>query len=165
MNGIQNIDSIEANAAKDYFYHLHPGLNRRNDDPINSCLNYGYAVLRNAIIRSSLLAGFQLSVGIHHDNYLNPFNLADDLIEPWRPFVDQIALKDPGTTLILNKSKRRELSMVLHNAAMINGCKMSVLTGIDEMVTSLRDRILSGVNKKLKLPVIIPPETIESIKE
>lgn len=111
------------------------------------------------------MAGFQLSVGLHHDNYLNPFNLADDLIEPWRPFVDLIAIEDPGSTSLLGKAKRRELAMVLHHAAMVNGHKMSVLTGIDEMVASVRERILSGDGTNLKLPVIIPVETIESIRE
>ncbi|MDO4393102.1 MAG: type II CRISPR-associated endonuclease Cas1 [Bacillota bacterium] len=163
--GVDDIDSVEANAAKDYFYHLHPGINRRIDSPLNSCLNYGYAVLRNAIIRSSILAGFQLSIGIHHDNYLNTFNLADDLIEPWRPFVDLIAAPEPGMDIILSKSKRRELAMVLHHACVINGRKMSVLTGIDEMVASLRERVVSESGACLKLPTLIPIEVIESIKE
>ena len=52
------VDYCEAAAAKEYFSFFHPGLNRRNDDPMNSQLNYGYAVLRNAIIRSLMLAGF-----------------------------------------------------------------------------------------------------------
>lgn len=96
----ENVDAREASPANDYFYYLHPGLNRRNDDPVNSCLNYGYAVLRNAIIRSAILVGFQLSFGLHHDNYLNVFNLADDLIKPWRPFVDIVAMKNPGTGIV-----------------------------------------------------------------
>lgn len=64
-NVSDKIDAVEANAAKDYFHYLHPGLNRRNDDPVNSCLNYGYAVIRNAIIRAVILAGFQPALGIH----------------------------------------------------------------------------------------------------
>ena len=67
---IDEIDVFEANAARNYFHYLYPGLNRRSDDPINSCLNYGYAVLNNAIIRAAILAGFQPAFGIHHDNYL-----------------------------------------------------------------------------------------------
>ena len=162
---IENVDAREASAAKDYFYYLHPGLNRRNDDPVNSCLNYGYAVLRNAIIRSAILAGFQLSFGLHHDNYLNSFNLADDLIEPWRPFVDIIAMVDPGTSSILNRSKRKQLAMVLHYACMIQGKKLSVLTGIEEMINSIRNRVVSSEQIPLKLPIIIPTEIIDAIKE
>ena len=159
------IDAIEANAAKDYFHYLHPGLNRRNDDPVNNCLNYGYAVIRNAIIRAVILAGFQPALGIHHDNYLNAFNLADDLIEPWRAMVDLIALRDPGTSTVLSRSKRKEIAMVLHHACMVNDTKVSVLSGIDEMVGSFRNRIVTGDASNLKLPIILPIEVLEAVKE
>ena len=159
------IDAIEANAAKDYFHYLHPGLNRRNDDPVNSCLNYGYAVIRNAIIRAVILAGFQPALGIHHDNYLNAFNLADDLIEPWRAMVDLIALRDHGTATVLSRSKRKEIAMVLHHACMVNDTKVSVLSGIDEMVGSFRNRIVTGDASNLKLPIILPIEVLEAVKE
>lgn len=161
----EEIDAIEANAAKDYFHYLHPGLNRRNDDPVNSCLNYGYAVIRNAIIRAVILAGFQPALGIHHDNYLNAFNLADDLIEPWRAMVDLIALRDPGTSTALSRSKRKEIAMVLHHACMVNDTKVSVLSGIDEMVGSFRNRIVTGDASNLKLPMILPIEVLEAVKE
>lgn len=160
-----NIDSREANAAKDYFHFLHPGLNRRNGDPVNSCLNYGYAVLRNCIIRSAILAGFQLSLGLHHDNYLNAFNLADDLIEPWRPFVDLISLADPGISSFLSRTKRRKLAMVLHQACLVEGRKLSVQAGIEEMITSIKNLVVSDADLPLKLPIVIPAETINPIKE
>ena len=159
------IDAIEANAAKDYFHYLHPGLNRRNDDPVNSCLNYGYAVIRNAIIRAVILAGFQPALGIHHDNYLNAFNLADDMIEPWRAMVYLIALRDHGTATVLSRSKRKEIAMVLHHACMVNDTKVSVLSGIDEMVGSFRNRIVTGDASNLKLPIILPIEVLEAVKE
>lgn len=159
------IDAMEANAARDYFHYLHPGLNRRNDDPVNSCLNYGYAVLRNAIIRALLLAGFQPAFGLHHDNHLNAFNLADDLIEPWRAMVDLIALPDPGTSTVLSRTKREKLAMVLHHACLMDGTKRSVLSGIEEMVGSLRNRIVSDNAGDLKLPIVLPEEVIDAIKE
>lgn len=58
------------------------------DDPINSRLNYGCAVMRS------------------HDNQLNAFNLADDMIEPWRPMVDLVAHKNIGTNVVLSKAKK-----------------------------------------------------------
>lgn len=160
-----DIDACEANAAREYFYYLHPGLNRRTDDPVNSCLNYGYAVLRNAIIRAVALAGFLPAIGIHHDNYLNPFNLADDLIEPWRAMVDVIAIQDPGTSNILNAKKRRELATVLHNACLLNGAKVPVLMGIETMVNSIRNRIVSNGSSDIQLPILLPIEVIDAIKE
>ena len=162
---IDEIDSTEANAAREYFQFLHPGLNRRNDDPVNSCLNYGYAVLRNAFIRAAILSGFQPAFGIHHDNYLNPFNLTDDLIEPWRPMVDVTALRDPGTSTVLSRAKRKELAMVLHHTCLIDGGKVSVLSGIEEMVSSIRNIIVSDNTGNIKLPIILPVEITEGIKE
>ncbi|MBQ6425910.1 MAG: type II CRISPR-associated endonuclease Cas1 [Clostridia bacterium] len=160
-----DIDACEANAARDYFAFLHPGLNRQSNDSVNSCLNYGYAVIRNAIIRAVFLAGFQPAFGIHHDNYLNPFNLADDLIEPWRAMVDVAAVQDPGNTEVLSRKKRKELAFVLHHACLIDGMKVSILAGIESMVNSIRNRIVSGVLEPLALPIIVPIEIIEAIKE
>ncbi len=162
----ENIDAYEARAAKSYFYHLRPGLNRNNDDdPVNSDLNYGYAVVRNAVIRAAILAGFHPSIGIHHDNRFNLFNLADDFIEPWRPMVDIIAMSDPGTSASLSKARRKTLAMVLHNVCLINGVKMSVLTGIEEMVCSIRNKIVYDDDTILKLPIVIPQETADPVVE
>ena len=161
----ETVDAHEANAAKEYFSYLHPGLKRRTDNPINSCLNYGYAVIRNAIIRAVLLSGLQPALGLHHDNYLNAYNLADDLIEPWRPMVDLIAAEDSGDSIILDRNRRKKLAMVLHHACLIDGMKISVLDGIDEMVLSLRNRIILEKEMSLKLPDVILPEEIQAIKE
>ena len=62
--------------AKEYFSYYHGGLNRRGDDPINSRLNYGYAVVRSSIARSLVASGFHPAFGIHHDSQLNAFNSA-----------------------------------------------------------------------------------------
>lgn len=121
-----NVDCNEALAAKAYFEYYHSGLNRRVDDPINSRLNYGYAVVRSAIVRSLVATGFHPTFGIHHNNQLNAFNLADDLIEPWRAMVDLVAIKNIGTNVILTKKERYEIACVLHNACMIKEEKQSI---------------------------------------
>lgn len=157
---IYNVDVQEANAAKDYFSCLHPGLKRRKDDPVNSCLNYGYAVLRNSTIRAVMLAGLLPAIGFHHDNYPNAFNLADDIIEPWRPFVDLVAMKDHGTSMVLGREKRRELAMVLYHPCLINGHTISVQSGIEEMVNRIRTRIMAGSDTELILPTILPIKVI-----
>ena len=76
----ENVDAMEALAAKEYFEYYHEGLNIRVEDPVNSRLNYGYAVVRSSIARSLVAVGFHPTFGIHHDSQLNAFNLADDLI-------------------------------------------------------------------------------------
>ncbi len=72
-------------------------MNRRADDPINSRLNYGYAVVRGYIAWCLVAAGFHPTSGLHHDSQLNAFNLADDLIEPYRAMVDLVAHDNIGS--------------------------------------------------------------------
>ena len=100
-----SIDSVEAGAAKLYFHYLCPQFNRREEAPFNSCLNYGYSIIRNTIIRTLIAAGLLPAFGIHHKNLFNAFNLADDLIEPFRPSVDLISYHIAGDTVQLDRSQ------------------------------------------------------------
>jgi CRISPR-associated protein Cas1 len=58
-----------------------------------AALNYGYAIIRAIISRTLCLYGFEPALGIHHCNELNNFNLSDDMIEPFRPFIDLVVAK------------------------------------------------------------------------
>lgn len=80
---------VEAKAAAFYFKKLF-GNNfiRANDHIINSALNYGYAIIRGLIARAIISYGLEPSLGIFHHSELNSYNLADDMIEPFRPLVD-----------------------------------------------------------------------------
>jgi len=81
--------NLEAQAARDFFSHLFKGFRRRRDGDVrNAMLNYGYAVVRAGIARDLAAQGFHPALGLHHDSVENAFNLADDLIEPFRPLVD-----------------------------------------------------------------------------
>ncbi len=160
-----NIDSIEALAAKDYFSYYHEGLNRRVDDPINSRLNYGYAVVRSTIARSLVAEGFHPTFGIHHDSQLNPFNLADDLIEPYRPMVDLVAHNVIGANLFLNKSERRAMTQVLYNACMMDNSTINILKSVELMCDSLKRIILTDSTEQLALPTILPLEKMEGVEE
>ncbi len=165
MKGAENIDITEALAAKEYFSYYHEGLNRRGDDSINSRLNYGYAVIRSSIARSLVAAGFHPTFGIHHDSQLNAFNLADDLIEPYRTMVDIVAHDNIGSNIQLSKNERREIAHVLHNACMVDGVKVNVMSAIDMMVESLKRIILDNSSEKLILPTVLPVESMEGITE
>lgn len=160
-----NVDYNEALAAKEYFEFYHEGLNRRTEDPINSRLNYGYAVVRSLIARSLVSTGFHPTFGIHHDSQLNAFNLADDLIEPYRAIVDLVAHANIGSNVQLSKNERLELSHVLYNACIVDGIKVNVMSAIDMMVESLKRIILENSNEILKLPLILPVESMEGITE
>lgn len=155
----------EAIAAKEYFEYYHPGLNRRTDDPINHCLNYGYAVLRSAIIRSAITSGFLMSRGLFHRNQFNAFNLADDFIEPWRAVVDLIAIGVVTDSNHLSKTQRYQLANVLHHACMIDGKKTTVLAGIETMIDSIRKYVIDDSVNAIKLPIVLPLEEIGLITE
>lgn len=158
-------ENIEGIAAKFYFQQFHPGLVRRNDDPINSVLNYGYAVVRNTIIRDVVCAGFYPAIGIHHEGPFNSFNLADDLIEPWRAMVDVVAHNIVSLQTNLSREQRKQLTLVLHNACMINGEKNTISNGINIMIQSFKSAIETNDIELLKLPDILPVERIEVISE
>jgi len=91
--------SREAVASRRYWPALFddPGFHRRFDAPdANRLLNYGYAVLRAVVGRAVCAAGLHPSLGVHHHNRYNPFCLADDLMEPYRPLVDAAVVEHVG---------------------------------------------------------------------
>ena len=132
----ENVDIIESTAAKEYFSDYHEGLNRR------------------AIARSLVSVGFHPTFGIHHDSQLNAFNLADDLIEPYRAIVYLLANENIGSNVKLSKNERKEIAHVLHNACMVDGVKVNVLTAIDLMCERLKRIILDKSDENLKLPIV-----------
>ncbi len=80
----------EGHAAKVYFNALFgKGFSRSDEEPINSALNYGYAILLSAINREIVSMGYMTQFGLFHDNMFNQFNLSCDLMEPFRIFVDR----------------------------------------------------------------------------
>lgn len=86
-----DLDNREAVAAHMYFPRLFSYEFVRSDDEntINGMLNYGYAILLSEVSRKIAENGYLTEFGIHHDSEKNPFNLACDLMEPFRPFVDK----------------------------------------------------------------------------
>ncbi|MBS6274743.1 MAG: type II CRISPR-associated endonuclease Cas1 [Actinomycetaceae bacterium] len=103
--------NIEARAAKFYWSCLFGGNFRRFPqlqlDDVNSFLDYGYAVLRGHAMNAVLSAGLAPALGIFHHGRSNPFNLVDDLIEPFRPAIDyQVASLPAGATLQDSEMKR-----------------------------------------------------------
>lgn len=90
-------ENLEARAAAWYWKHLFedaPAFTRQRDgDATNTLLNYGYAVLRAVIARALVMAGLLPVCGIHHRNKYNPYCLADDIMEPYRPVVDALVLE------------------------------------------------------------------------
>lgn len=89
-------DNFEARAATYYWRNLFPSLPNfvrgRDGDPPNNLLNYGYAILRACVARGLVGSGLLPTLGIHHHNRYNAYCLADDIMEPYRPFVDDLVI-------------------------------------------------------------------------
>jgi len=145
-------DNFEAYGAQIYFPTLFGDAFTRNDDIVaNGVLNYGYSIIRSAVARSLVGYGFLPAFGLHHCNEQNAFNLADDLMEPYRPIVDRLALDlcvGVDGEEELNSSIKAKLVAVLHqDAPRVEGCVMSgqstILSLIDATVISLGQCILN----------------------
>ena len=110
-------DNREGIAARFYFQQLFGTefLRDRELSGINTLLNYGYAILRAAVARAIVSSGLFPAIGLFHHNRSNAFPLADDLMEPYRPFVDEIVydLAIKGQT-DLTKETKAQLMMVLY---------------------------------------------------
>lgn len=149
-------DNLEARAARWYFSRLFgDAFSRMNETPINSCLNYGYSILRGAIARQLVLHGLHPPMGVFHDNEQNAFNLADDLIEPFRPIVDLFVAKHLPSIQATQVIPKASLVRLLHVDMNMPEGKMAVATAIEYVVESLV-RIFDGKSNELSLPELIP---------
>ncbi len=113
-------NNMEARAAREYWpLLLGADFRRQGDDPINGALNYGYAVIRAHVARSLVACGLQPALGIHHDNAENPFCLADDMIEIYRPCIDRavFGLKSEGFEALDPEAKRRLIGVLNRDIA------------------------------------------------
>jgi len=111
-------ENCEAVAARLYFKLLGIDdhfLREREGAPPNNALNYGYAVLRAACARALVGSGLLCCVGIHHSNQYNAFALADDIMEPYRPFVDEMVFSDRGFFSVpeLGREQKARLLQIL----------------------------------------------------
>lgn len=122
----------------------------------NNLLNYGYSILRAMIAREIVAVGLHPSIGIFHKNRYNPYCLADDLIEPYRPVVDDIVYKyylDHPESEELNKENKREMLMVSYSIVKMNNKKQQIAFAIQNTCSSLVNCLMNKT-KKLSLPEI-----------
>jgi CRISPR-associated protein Cas1 len=151
-------DNIEAQAARRYWKALFgPGFLRdQQADGPNALLNYGYTVLRALVLRAVCAAGLHPTLGVFHSNRANAFALADDLMEPYRPLVDQMVLDlvregygevNPVTKLALAKVGALDLSTPVGTSP--------VSVQIQRFVHSVAGSFETG-RVRLELPVLPP---------
>lgn len=155
-----DVDNMEAQASSYYFPKLFGKCFKRAEDIwINSALDYGYAVIRGAIARGLVAHGFQPNIGLFHHSEQNAFNLADDVIEPYRALVDlhvfsQINPHAPKDAELSPTDKVALISLLNVDVNMPRG-NTSVLNSIEQTVESLV-RLFEGADETaLELPSLI----------
>jgi len=140
-------NNVEGQAARVYWNSFLAGFSRdpEGEDRCNALLNYGYAIIRAALARELTALGFIPCFGLHHHGVQNAFNLADDLIEPWRPVVDRTAFRAfeewPEKTE-LDTEDRRSMCGILHAPILLDEEKRTILSGLRRYVEIFRAVIL-----------------------
>lgn len=149
---------VEAKAAAFYFKSLYGlGFSRGNDHVINSVLNYGYAIVRGLIARSIVCYGLEPSIGVFHHSELNNFNLADDMIEPFRPLVDLYVSQNYDVAEIdsdLTPERKRDIFGIINYDMDVKGEKRIISNCIDMLVASYSSA-LQGKRSDLELPELM----------
>lgn len=153
-------DNLEGRAAAFYWQNLFgniKGFHRDRDGVApNNLLNYGYAILRAVVARSLVGSGLLPTLGIHHHNRYNAYCLADDIMEPYRPYVDRLVAEIVGSganiTELTPELKSKLLSIPILDVV-INGRRSPLMIGVG-MTTASLYRCYSGEIRKIAYPIM-----------
>jgi CRISPR-associated protein Cas1 len=155
--------NLEAYAAKIYWKKLFGDDFRRDREAVdeNMLLNYGYAIVRAATARAIVGTGLHPGLGINHKNQYNPFPLADDLVEPLRPFVDvrvfsiiREMLPDADGSkpeITLSRDVKKDILGLLAEDCNFDGRKSPLLVALGNYVASVK-QVMMGEADKLLIP-------------
>ena len=155
--------NVEGRAARFYWGRLFPDFIRdKPSDRRNKLLNYGYAVVRAGVARGLVAAGFVPALGLAHQGAANAFNLADDLFEPFRPFVDLLAWKNScdgtGKEGDLTIDDRRAMAGALLVGAFVGDESVSLLVAAEMAAQALVRALEERKPDRLVLPILGAPE-------
>lgn len=148
----------EAQAARIYWSELFGNnfTRERNGAPPNNALNYGYAILRAGVARALVGSGLLPTLGIHHHNKYNAYCLADDVMEPYRPYVDILVYKLNNEKNIepdLTTEIKLEILKLLTTDIVLENTTRPLMLGLTQTTASL-SRCFSGEQKKLSYPTL-----------
>lgn len=153
-------DNVEARAATYYWKTVFPErpdfLRGQFEDDPNGLFNYGYAVLRAVVARSLVMSGLLPTLGIHHHNRYNAYCLADDIMEPYRPYVDRLILDiiaEDGTLSLTQSAKLRLLSIPVLDVE-IDGHTSPLMVAVSTTTASLA-KCFGGDLRKIVYPIMI----------
>lgn len=155
-------ENIEGRAAAYYWKNVFSGFERlagftrdRNGMPPNNLLNYGYAILRAIVARGLVSSGMLPTLGIHHHNRYNAYCLADDIMEPYRPYIDQLVLSivsecEPDD-MELTKEVKFKLLGIPTIEVTVNGKKSPLMVAVTQTTASLY-KCFSGELRRIAYP-------------
>ena len=151
-------DNREGAAAREYWRLLFDdGFKREREGlPPNGMLNYGYTILRAAVTRALIGSGLYPAFGVFHRNRYNAFPLADDIMEPYRPFVDEIVYHlyyDGAVNELDSQTKRRLLRVLFSDVKM--GKVTRPLENALSLTTASLLKMYKGESDKLSLPILV----------
>lgn len=151
-------DNMEARAAVYYWDNLFPGIpyfrRKRDGVPPNNLLNYGYAILRAVVARALVTSGLLPTLGIHHHNRYNAYCLADDIMEPYHPYVDHMVceLLDERIDISrLSTSTKARLLALPTTEVCIGGQRSPLMIAVAQTTASLY-KCFSGELRKIIYP-------------
>ncbi|MDR1973317.1 MAG: type II CRISPR-associated endonuclease Cas1 [Bacteroidales bacterium] len=154
-------DNYEARAAAYYWKEAFPKIDNfirgRDELPPNNLLNYGYAILRAVVARSLVSSGLLPTLGIHHHNRYNAYCLADDIMEPYRPFVDAIvfSIVDSGENFdALSQPLKAQLLQIPTIDVIISGRNSPLMVAVSQTTSSLA-QCFEGKLRKIKYPELL----------
>lgn len=151
-------DNLEARAAAYYWRNMFDDedvfIRDREGEPPNNLLNYGYAILRAIVARGLVGSGLLPTLGIHHHNRYNAYCLADDIMEPYRPYVDELVVnirKEFDDTDFLDKEIKKRLLSIPTIEVIINNHRRPLMVAVTETTASLY-KCFSGELRKIAYP-------------
>lgn len=153
-------DNFEGRAAAYYWrylfgMHIENFTRDREGVPPNNALNYGYAILRAIVARALVSSGMLPTLGIHHHNRYNAYCLADDIMEPYRPYVDEYVFhliqKHGLPSEELPKAWKAELLLIPTLDVVIGGKKSPLMVGVSQTTASLY-KCFTGEMRKVAYP-------------
>ena len=151
-------DNYEARAAVYYWANLFPNIDgfirSREGVPPNNLLNYGYAVLRAVVARSLVASGLLPTLGIHHRSKYNAYCLADDIMEPYRPYVDNLVveiMQNSSDISEITKEHKSELLNIPVLDVIINNKRSPLMVAMQQTTASLAQCFMGEV-RKIKYP-------------
>ncbi len=154
-------DNLEGRAAAYYWKKLFGHIDDFNRDrdgvPPNNLLNYGYAILRAVVARALVSSGMLPTLGIHHHNRYNAYCLADDIMEPYRPYVDELVfnlVKERGLPEDgLTREWKAELLKIPVLDVVISEKRSPLMIAVSQTTASLY-RCFCGESRKIVYPIM-----------